>query len=151
MHSKSLSRITRIVIVSASLALLAAVPASAQMASWSQPYSGTTWNPCNGEYVEFSGTIHFHTKTQVSSDGRIHYVANNNFSASGLGLSTGASYNIGGTMHTNSKFPSFPITFRQRNRFISYSSTAPSFNMTVAYHVNGSGQQTNVTSDTDCK
>jgi hypothetical protein len=149
MHYKSLSRIVRPFIMSAALALLASVSANAQMVNEPRAYSGTAINPCNGETVVFSGTIHFHEKTQVSTDGRIHFVANDNFSASGRGQSTGVTYNIGGAMQTNSKFPSYPITFRQRNRFVSTGS-APSFHSTFAFHVNGSGVQTQVTTTSDC-
>ena len=148
MNSKCLSRIVRTTIVS--LALMASVSVSAQMVNETRPYSGSTVNPCNGENVVFSGSIHFHEKTQVSSDGRIHFVANNNFSVSGTGQSTGVKYNIGGTMHTNSKFPSYPIAFNQRSRFISTGS-APSFHATFKFHVNGSGVQTQVTTSSDCK
>lgn len=149
MHHQSLSRIVRNFVLSAALALLATLSANAQMVNEPRPYSGTAINPCNGETVVFSGTIHFHEKTQVSTDGRIHFVANNNFSASGRGQSTGVTYNIGGVMKTNSKFPSYPITFRQRNRFIS-TGYAPSFHSTFAFHVNGNGVQTQVTTTSDC-
>lgn len=131
-------------------ALLVSVSAGAQMVNQVRPYSGTTQNPCNGEFVDFSGSIHFHEKTQISPDGRIHYVANNNFSASGRGRSTGVTYNIGGIMQTNSKFPSYPITFRQKSRFISTNSGVASFHSTFAFHVNGAGIQTNVTTTSTC-
>jgi opacity protein-like surface antigen len=132
-------------------ALLVTMSASAQMINTTQPYSGTTSNPCNGEPVSFSGSIHFVEKTQIASDGRIHYVANNNFSATGRGGYTGASYNIGGNMQTNSKFPTYPITFRQRSRFVSNSSAAPSFHATFAFRVNGNGVQTTVSTTSDCQ
>jgi hypothetical protein len=151
MHYTSLSRIVRTFISLSALSLLAAVSASAQMVNQVRPYSGSTVNPCNNETVVFSGSIHFHEKVQVAADGRIHFVANENFSASGTGQATGVRYNIGGNMHTNSKFPSFPITFRQRNRFISTSGAAPSFHTTFAFHVNGAGQQTQVTTTSDCQ
>ena len=120
------------------------------MVNESRPYSGTTVNPCNGEAVVFSGSIHFLEKTQVATDGRIHYVANNVFNASGSGQASNVSYNLGGTMNTNSKFPTYPISFRQRTRFISTGS-APSFYATFAFRVNGNGQQTQVTTESDCK
>lgn len=134
----------------AAVAMLAAESASAQMVSVTRPYSATIVNPCNSETVAFSGSIHFHEKTQISSDGRIHFVANNNFSASGTGQSTGRSYSVGGTMHTNSKFPTFPITFRQRTKVISAGSY-DNFHATFAFHVNGNGVQTTVTTTSDCK
>jgi hypothetical protein len=149
MHFQCISRIVRSTI--AGLALMASVSAGAQMVNESRPYSGTTVNPCNGETVTFSGSIHHHEKTQVSTDGRIHFVANDNFSVSGHGQSSGANYNINGTMNTNTKFPSYPIKFRQKSRFISTSSTAPSFNTTFVFHVNGAGVQTQVSTESDCK
>lgn len=148
MHLQCLSRITRSII--AGLVLTASVSAGAQMVNQVRPYSGTTVNPCNGESIVFSGSIHFHEKTQVAADGRIHFVANNNFNVSGKGQSTGVTYNIGGTMHTNSKFPTYPIAFNQRSRFISTGS-APSFHATFKFHVNGAGVQTQVTTSSDCK
>jgi hypothetical protein len=150
MHSKS-TRIVRSFLMFAPLALLVTMSAHAQMVTSSRPYSGSTSNPCNGEPVNFSGTIHFMEKTQISNDGRIHYVANNTFNASGVGQYTGANYNIGGTMNTNSKFPSYPIKFNQRSRFISTSGAAPSFHSTFSFHVNGSGVQTQVSTTSDCK
>lgn len=150
MNSKSQSRIVRTFVLSAAAALLVTVSAGAQMVNQTRPYSGSTVNPCNGETVSFSGTIHFHEKTQVSNDGRIHFVANNHFNVSGYGQSTGSGYNMGGNMHTNSKFPSYPIAFRQRSRFIS-NGYAPSFHATFAFHVNGNGIQTSVTTSSDCK
>jgi hypothetical protein len=148
MRYKHLSRIVRGTIVS--LALTAAMSVSAQMVNETRPYSGTTVNPCNGENVSFSGSIHYHEKTQIGNDGRIHFVAKHNISATGTGQSTGTRYNLSGTMITNSKFPSFPITFRQRNQFTS-TSTAPSFRATSVFHVNGNGVQTNVSTESDCK
>jgi hypothetical protein len=148
MNSKFLPRIVRTTVMS--LVVVAAMSASAQMVNQTRPYSGTTSNPCNGESVVFSGSIHFHEKTQIAADGRIHFVSQNTFNASGVGQSTRANYNIGGTMKSNSKFPTYPITFRQRSRFVSTSSAAPSFHATYAFHVNGGGLQTNVTMSSDC-
>ena len=147
MQSVSLSRIVRTTIMG--LVLSATVSAGAQMVNTTAPYSGTTVNPCNGETVSFSGTIHYHEKTQVSSDGRIHFVANDTFNVSGTGQATGSGYNIMGTMKSNSKFPSFPIKFRQRSRFVSTGS-APSFYSTFVFHVNGNGVQTTVTTESTC-
>lgn len=148
MNSKCLSRIVRTSI--ASLVLTISVSAGAQMVNETRPYSGTTVNPCNGESVIFSGSIHHHEKTQIGSDGRIHFVAKDTFNVTGRGQATNASYNINGSMQTNSKFPSFPITFRQRNRFISTSAAAPSFYSTFVFHVNGNGVQTQVSTTSDC-
>ena len=131
-------------------AVVMTMSASAQMVSYSKPYSGTTTNPCNGESVVFSGTIHIHEKTQISNDGRIHFVANENYSVSGRGQATGAYYNIGGNMHTNSKFPSFPIAFRSKSRFNSQTSGVPGFYATFVFHVNGNGIQTAVSSTSTC-
>jgi hypothetical protein len=159
MHYKSLSRIVRTIesiatknrlpIAFATVALLTTMSASAQLVSQVRPYSGTTTNPCNGELVDFNGSIHFHEKTQIGIDGRIHFVSNNNFNASGIGRTTRVTYNIGGTMHTNSKFPSYPISFRQKSKFISTGS-APNFHTTFAFHVNGAGVQTQVTTESSC-
>jgi hypothetical protein len=160
MNHMSLSRIVRttverfattqlLLIAFAMTALFATTSASAQMVDQVRPYSGTTTNPCNGESVVFSGSIRFMEKTQIAADGRIHYIANNTFNASGRGQSTGITYNIGGTMNTNSKFPSYPISFRQKSRFISAGS-APNFYATFAFHVNGAGVQTNVTTESSC-
>ncbi len=156
MHYKRSSRIVRGTIMNfalaagAALALLVTGSASAQMVNTTRPYASTIVNPCNGESIAFSGSIHFHEKTQVSNDGRIHFVANNSFSAAGTGQSTGRPYNVGGNMHTNSKFPTFPITFRQRTRVISYG-VVDNFHATFAFHINGGGVQTNVTTTSDCK
>ena len=147
MHSVSLSRIVRTTIMG--LVLSATVSAGAQMVNTTAPYSGTTVNPCNGETVSFSGTIHYHEKTQVGSDGRIHFVANDTFNVNGTGQATGSGYNIMGTMKSNSKFPSFPIKFRQRSRFVSTGS-APSFYSTFVFHVNGNGVQTQVSTESSC-
>lgn len=149
MHSKCLSRIVRTIV--AGLALTATVTVSAQLVNETRPYSGTTTNPCNGEAVVFSGSIHHHEKTQVGADGRIHFVAHDNFNVSGRGQSTGATYNMSGTMNTNAKFQAYPIKFRQRTRFISTSYAAPSFHMTVVFHVNGAGVPTQNSTESDCK
>jgi hypothetical protein len=132
-----------------SLAVMIAAAASAQMVNETRPFSGTIANPCNGENVVFSGTIHFHEKTQTASDGRIHFVANNNFNASGTGQNSGRSYSVGGNMHNNSKFPSFPIVIRQRTKVVS-SGSGDNFHITFSFHVNGNGQQTHVTNESDC-
>ncbi len=138
----------QLLILALSLTFLVAGSASAQMVNEHRPYSSTITNPCNSEVVNFSGTIHHHEKTQVSNDGRIHFVAHDNFNASGTG-SYGNSYSVGGTMKTNSKFPTFPITFRQRTKVIS-SGPADNFHVTFAFHVNGNGQQTHTTNESDC-
>lgn len=147
--SYNASRIVRTFIAFAVFVVLGTVSAGAQMVTTTQPYSGTTTNPCNGEAVVFSGTIYYHERTAFGRDGRIHFVANNNFHATGYGQSTGATYSLSGNLHTNSKFPSFPITFRQRNRFIS-NGTAPSFHTAFAFHVNGNGVQSQVSTVADC-
>lgn len=148
MHQQSLSRIVRTFIVTS--AFFATMSLSAQMVNQTRPYSGVTVNPCNNESVPYSGSVHFHEKTQVSSDGRIHFVANENYNASGTGQTTGVTYTISGNLHTNSKFPTFPITFRQRNRFIASTSAVPSFYATFVFHVNGNGVQTQVSMETSC-
>jgi hypothetical protein len=160
MNHMSLSRIVRtiverftttqlLLIAFAMTALLATNSASAQLSDQTRPISGTTTNPCNGESIAFSGSIRFFEKTQIATDGRIHYIANNTFNASGKGQSTGTTYNISGTMNTNSKFSSYPISFRQKSKFISAGS-APNFHATYAFHVNGAGIQTNVTIEASC-
>lgn len=151
MHSKS-TRIVRTFLMFAPLTLLVTLSANAQMVTYSRAYSDTTTNPCNGEPVSFSGTIHFMEKTTVATDGRIHYVAHNTFNASGVGAYTGVGYNIGGTMSTNAKYQTNPIKFNQRSRFISTNGgVAPSFHSTFAFQVNGNGVQTSVTTTADCK
>jgi hypothetical protein len=147
MHSVSLSHIIRTTIMG--LVLSATLSAGAQMVNTTGPYNGSTVNPCNGETVSFSGSINYHEKTQVSTDGRIHFVANDTFNVGGNGSATGTRYNIMGTMQSNSKFPSFPIKFRQRSRFVSTGS-APSFYTTFVFHVNGNGVQTQVTTESTC-
>jgi len=147
MNSRILPRIVRTVMLG--VAVTVTMSAAAQMVNYVIPYSGTTVNPCNNETVSFSGTIHFHEKTQVSNDGRIHFVANDTFNVSGNGHNTSSGYNIMGAMQSNSKFPTFPITFRQRTRFVS-TGTAPSFYSTFVFHVNGNGTQTTVTTESTC-
>ena len=149
MHSTSISRFLALAAVIV-VTLLAAGSADAQMVNTTRPYSSTIPNPCNGENVAFSGSIHFHEKTQISNDGRIHFVSINTFNASGTGQSTGRAYNVSGTMQTNSKFPTFPITFRQRTKVISYG-TYDNFFATFAFHINGAGVQTQVSTTSDCK
>lgn len=150
MQFKSLSCIVRTTVMGVAFSM--AVSAGAQqMVNEVRPYAGTTINPCNGESVNFSGTVHYHEKTQVSSDGRIHFVANETYSVSGRGMTTGAAYNMGGNMHANSKIPAFPISFRSRSRFISTASTVPSFHSTVIFRINGHGIQTTNTMETDCR
>jgi hypothetical protein len=150
MVQMTLSRIVGAAIVG--LALTVSVSAGAQqLVNEVRPYSGTTLNPCNGEAVTFSGTVHYHEKTQVSTDGRIHVVVNENYSVSGRGQRTGVAYNMSGNMHANSKIPAFPISFRSRSRFISTASTVPSFHMTTIFRINGHGIQTTATTESDCK
>lgn len=148
MQFNIVSRIVRTAIVGAVFTLT--VSAGAQMVNTTVPYNSTISNPCNGEIVDFSGTIRFLEKTQVASDGRIHFVANNTFSASGRGRSTGRSYNVSGSMQTNSKFPTYPITFRQRTKVTS-SGTVDNFYSTFAFQVNGAGVQTQVRQESDCR
>lgn len=132
------------------VALLVAMTASAQTVNETRPYSGTTTNPCNGETITFSGSIHFHEATRVSPDGRVHFISVNTFKVSGTGQSTGWSYSISGSMKANAKFPTFPIMFRQRTKVIS-SGPADNFHATFAFHMNGNGQQTQATIESDCK
>ena len=148
MHSRPLLRIVRTTIVS--LALAATTSLSAQMVNETRPYSGSIQNPCNGEMVAFSGSIHYHEKRAVLPDGRTHLVTAHTINVTGTGQSTGTRYNITGKMLTNSKLPTFPIIFRSRNRFIS-TTTAPSFHMTTAYTINGNGVQTNAAGSSDCQ
>ncbi len=133
----------------AALTVLAASSAEAQTVNETRPYNSTILNPCNQETVVFSGSIHYHERTQVSNDGRIHFISHHNFSATGYGQRTGLQYNVGGQMNTNSKFPSFPISFRQRNKVVSHG-PADNFHATFVFHVNGNGQQTENSTESDC-
>jgi len=137
--------------VLAALTLFAALSAEAQSSvNERRPYSGRVVNPCNNETVNFSGSIHFQEKTKVADDGRIHFIAHTNFSASGVGESTQLHYSLGGTLQSNAKFPSFPILFRQRTKVVS-SGASDNFHVTFVFHVNGNGEQTRALTEADCK
>jgi len=97
----------------AALALaLAAVPAALAApgggaAGSAMPIQFAAWNPCTGEFVDISGTIH----TVVGDGGlRIHQ----NFSeVTGVGESSGTAYSITGTSHLRSTADTTLMTVHQ--------------------------------------
>src|SRR4051794_1543183 len=64
------------------------------------PVSFTVTNPCNGEDVLFSGTAHVLVDITINGN-TAHLGVNTNFQdLSGVGLTTGAKYQLANSTHT---------------------------------------------------
>ncbi len=61
--------------------------------NFSLPWSGTIYNPCSGEDVDYEGDIHFSGKLTVWDDGRVHNKWHVNYQGIfGIGQTSGDSY-----------------------------------------------------------
>ena len=75
------------------LTTLSAAPALAEVTTNVRlPIAGTVINPCNGENVDYEGTVHVVLRTTVDGSGGIHLGGNANYHVTGVGQTTGAAY-----------------------------------------------------------
>jgi len=80
--------------------------------NFTEPFVHTFYVPCTGEDVDFDGNIHFFGNTVIAEDGSVHVDYHENLQGvSGIGQSTGNSYNYTGTYHV--QFKIIQIFFRQ--------------------------------------
>jgi len=73
------------------LMLCVAMPAKAAAVNETFAISGQITNTCNGETVNFSGTIHLVGNTTVNGNS-VHFVSNDDIHVTGTDPSSGASY-----------------------------------------------------------
>jgi hypothetical protein len=68
----------------------------------SSPISGTQFNPCAGELIDFSGNVHDWGTYVMYSDGSVHQNWHYNYSNfSGVGQTSGKTYQFTGAGHFN--------------------------------------------------
>ncbi len=56
------------------------------------PFPFTSFNNCNGEPVNLSGTVHSKLEITTPSNGSFHYRLTDDYTLTGVGLETGAKY-----------------------------------------------------------
>ena len=68
--------------------------------NYTEPVDWVVWNPCTDEYVVCDGDIHIHGSTTVTPSGNFHLnYHENNQSVTGVGQTTGNTYNYVGVLH----------------------------------------------------
>lgn len=69
-------------------------------------------NPCVPELVQYQGRLHVQRRVTDDGDGGFHFGQHLNWVLDGVGLSTGAKYQVNSTRNTSSNIrPPFPVTF----------------------------------------
>jgi hypothetical protein len=73
----------------------------------------TIVNPCNGETIVLSGSVHIVVRNTTDSDGGIHSTIENNYQGvTGVGQTTGATYHVANnSIFTANSKPPFPAEF----------------------------------------
>ena len=75
------------------IASLAAAPAYAEVVSnETTDIAGVIGNPCNGDLVTYSGTVHFVFRTTVDGNGGLHLGLHANAQVQGTGAAAGTKY-----------------------------------------------------------
>ena len=101
------------------------------------PVVETVINPCNGETVNFSGTV-FIQGGQVSSDGPLHSELHARVRQTGIGEETGVTYTLRATFHEIFESPTGPAlnsTVGATDRgFVQSSDASLSFRWLYAFH-----------------
>lgn len=99
------------------------------------PITLFTENPCNGDFVELTGTSHVVRKIKVRKNGQTSETVHQNLvGLSGTGEPSGAEYNANGTSTAMTNYSAEPgavyYTFREHFNVIS-KGAAPNFKMTT--------------------
>lgn len=121
----------------------------------SEPYSGTIWNQCSEEYVDYEGTIHHHGKLTVWDDGRVHNNWHVNYQGIfGTGQNSGDSYHWTGGW--NGKYNgNVGETYSFVRRVNNIHQGGPNFKVIVHNHytINANGELTTSMSEdgTECQ
>jgi hypothetical protein len=104
MKEKQMKRVLVAVVLAAALAspglgVVSGVAHAATISNVSAPFSGFLPNPCNGETVAYSGSIHTLVLQTVDGSGGLHVDSRlNTQGVSGTGLLTGAKYQANDTL-----------------------------------------------------
>ena len=120
------------------------------------PFPSPTTNPCNGEQVNVSGSIHLTTGVSTDGSGGLHFRSHiNNQGVSGIGELTGSRYQIPTTSNTSAYLGSArTMALTVNGRFVAQGST-PNFNVHQMFHItidsNGVTTVSNSDFRTDCK
>ena len=119
------------------------------------PAALATVNPCNGDAVALTGTLHFiiHTTTATSGTQQFYIDFTSNYS--GTGLPSGVNYQA--TTHQLEEFSTrdpYPIVYRfYVDEHLLSATGVNNYDMTTQYHVtiNNDGTVTAVVDNTDSK
>lgn len=117
--------------------------------SVTEPFSAVVTNPCNGEEVALSGSLHTSFALVIDGSGAEHFRTTTNAQGiSGVGLTTGARYQLSGVETTQAQLLSGgTITDRYNNSFlVTAQGNTPNFRLHVTQHitVNSNGEVTAV-------
>lgn len=122
----------------------------------SMPFTSSLTNPCNGDVVTFSGTLHMVNHVTIDSAGGTHVETHVNYSGvSGTGAPSGATYRVVTTRNTSindSASPQSEVTLVQVINLIGQGSV-PNFRTFMTFHItiNANGQTTSTVSNVDTK
>ena len=123
--------------------------------NYSEPWSGSIFNPCSAEWVDYEGDIHFHGKLTVWDDGRVHNNWHVNYQGIfGTGQPSGDSYHWTGGWNGNYN-GNVGETYTDVQRVQNIHQGGPNFKVFVHNHytVNANGELTSTisTGATECQ
>lgn len=121
---------------------------------YDMPFSATVANPCNGDVVALTGTLDLMVRMTLSGSGRANFGGHLNYDLSGVGVPSGAEYNVKDVENVESNnitFTNGAAAFSDEEQFVVISKGgAPNFVAHLIIHetFNANGDLTSFTFDT---
>ena len=123
--------------------------ARAEAVTTTIPLAGETVNPCSGEVVTYTGSLHLVMSFTADGSGGFHTVIRSNYEISGVSVTvtvTGTKYRgSGGDLTEENVRPPYPYEFTKALKFVLVSaSPTDNFQMHTLFHItfNANGVQT---------
>jgi hypothetical protein len=140
-------RLLQAALLAFALVLVPSTASAAVVQNVRVPLDVTFFNPCTGDVIQFTGTIHFLAAETADGNGGFHLHFDDNVSGiTGVGVPSGITYHgVGGDWFEVNARPPFPFVITQTDvfSFISVGS-APNMVITATLHmtVNANGTVT---------
>src|SRR5712691_10828508 len=131
-------RLLSALFVAASLCLVPVTSSAAVVQNVQVPLNLTVFNPCTGDLIAVSGSIHLLATMTQDQDGGFHISFMDNVSqVTGTGSVTGVTYNgVGGDWFTADVRPPFPVEFTATDVFgLVSQGPSPNLVITVTFHI----------------
>ena len=117
------------------------------------PFTDTRPNPCNGDQVTFSGTMHVTNHVTTDASGGFHLKTHVNYQdVSGTGVPSGLNYQVRTTTNetiNDNDGPQYETTVIQTIKLVSQG-PAPNYFLHIVFHItiNANGQTTSTVTET---